>query len=281
MTNIHEYLTNVLKKNNIENYDLAVLLLTVSKDLWRIELALNTLEAHLLNRFEKTDTYILDMQHSSGLIEYEGFAMEIIDNSIVRIEFFYGKNHPESDFCDVPVFMYKALLEDYYYSIKPDNFYENGQIRVKGQSYNYLRFGTWTEYYSNGQILSIGEYKNSGKIGTWHYYYESGAQKAIEYYDENSYREGNWETWFENGRLQSSWFFKRGNIVGDFKRWYENGQIAMHYIYSDLNNYFADGEHKTWHENGNLKNVIVEENYRPIQYRNYDENGNLERVQDA
>ncbi|WP_460472271.1 toxin-antitoxin system YwqK family antitoxin [Emticicia fontis] len=275
MTNIKEYLTNVLKENNINNYSLAVWLLTVSKDLLRIELAIKECESHLLNRFEKTETYL----RQAGLISYEGYDINIIDNTLVRIEFFYGVDGPEIDFCEVPLFMYKALLEDYYLSIKPSNFYDNGQIRVKGQSYNYLRQGVWVEYYSNGQILSNGEYKNSCKIGTWQYYYENGALKAIEYYDGNNYREGHWETWFENGQLQSSHFFKRGQIVGDGKFWYESGQISRFTPYSE-ERAFADGEYKEWYENGNLKTVMVVKDGKSIQYRYYDAEGNLTKVTD-
>jgi antitoxin component YwqK of YwqJK toxin-antitoxin module len=273
MNDISEYIKTVLQKSNIKNYQLALWLLTVSKDLLTIELAIRECESYSLDRFERVENPHIRI---SGLPSAEGCTVDILENKMVRMEFIYGQNSPDPDICELPLFLYKALLYDYYKSITTDNFYSNGQIKIVGQSYNFLRFGLWTEYYSNEQIQSKGEYKNSQKIGEWNYYYEGGQRKAIEFYDNGGYRLGNWETWYENGQSKWKSFFKTNEYSGDSFYWYENGQLASHTIYSE-NNKLIDGEHKTWWENGNLKTVIVEKNERTIEYRYYDINGNLER----
>lgn len=272
MTNISEYIITVLKKNKIQNDKLAVWLLTVSKNLLEIELALRECEAYSIGKFERVDNPHI---RNVGLPSAEGCEIEIIENTTVRIEFIYGQNSPEPDVCELPLFLYKSLLYDYYKSIQPDNFYSNGQIKIIGQSHNFLRFGLWTEFYSNGEIESNGEYKNSQKIGVWNYYYENDKLKAKEFYDYNGYRYGLWETWYLNGQIQSRSNFKNNEYTGEAFYWYENGQLASHIRYSE-NNKRHDGEHQSWHENGKLKTVTVEKNERTIEYRYYDINGNLE-----
>jgi antitoxin component YwqK of YwqJK toxin-antitoxin module len=272
MTNITEYITIALKKYDIGNHQLALWILTVSKDLLQLELALRECEAHMLGRFERFDNPHIRIV---GLPEAEGVTVDIIDNKTVRIEFIYGQNSPEPDICELPLFLYKALLYDYYNSIKPDNFYPNGQILYIGQSHNFLRYGIWTEFYSNGQVKSKGEYVNSQKVGKWICFFEKGQNKAVELYDDNGYRCGLWETWYESGQLKWKSFFKNNEYSGDSFYWYENGQLASHTIYTEKNKR-KDGEHKTWWENGNLKTVTVEKNERTIEYRYYDINGNLE-----
>lgn len=273
MTNISEHISTALKKYDIENPQLALWLLTVSKDLLQLELALRECEAHMLGRFEKFDNPHIRI---IGLPAAEGVTVDIIDNKTVRIEFIYGQNSPDPDVCELQLFLYKALLFDYYKSIKPDNFYPNGQILYVGQSHNFLRYGIWTEFYSNGKVKSKGEYVNSQKIGKWNYYFENGENKAIEIYDDNGYRYGLWETWYLNGQLKSKNTFKNNEYAGDSWDWYENGQLSGHTRYSE-NNKRQDGEHKSWYENGFLKTVIVEKNERTIEYRYYDINGNLDR----
>ena len=273
MNAISDYIMTALKKNNIENSQLAVWLLTVSKDVLEIELALRQCENCLTGIVERVDHPHIRIV---GLPSAEGCEIEILENHTVRIEFIYGQNAPEPDVCELPLSLYKSLLYDYYKSVKPDNFYPNGQIRIMGQSHNFLRMGLWTEFYANGQIQSEGHYVNSQKVKQWNYYFENGQRKAIEFYDENGYRYGLWETWYVNGQLKSRSIMKNNEFAGDSFSWYENGQMAGHTIYSE-NNKYQDGENKSWYENGNLKTVTVHENERTIEYRYYDSNGNLER----
>jgi antitoxin component YwqK of YwqJK toxin-antitoxin module len=273
MTDISEYIETILKKNNIENSQLAVWLLTVSKNLLEVELALRVCEAHALGKFERVDNPHI---RNVGLPSAEGCEIDILENCKVRIEFIYGQNSPDPDVCELPLFLYKSLLYDYYKSIKPDNFYSNGQIRIIGQSHNFLRFGLWTEFYANGQIQSKGDYVNSQKVNEWNYYFENGQKKAVEFYDENGYRFGLWETWYSNGQLESKSTLKNNEYAGDSFSWYENGQLSGHTRFSE-NNKHLDGEHKSWYENGNLKIVTVKKNEWTIEYRYYDINGNLER----
>jgi antitoxin component YwqK of YwqJK toxin-antitoxin module len=272
MTNISEYITAVLKKNEIKNHHLALWLLTVSKDLLQLELALRECEAHILGRFERLDNPHI---RTVGLPEAEGVTVDIINNKTVRIEFIYGQNSPNPDVCELPLFLYKALLYDYYKSIKPDNFYSNGQIRFIGQSHNFLRYSIWTEFYSNEQIKSKGEYVNSQKVGKWNYYFENGQNKAIELYDDNGNRNGLWETWYLNGQIQSRSNLENNEYAGDSFNWYENGQLSGISHYSK-NNKYLDGEHSSYFENGKLKTTIVVKDEKIIEYRYYDENGKVE-----
>lgn len=272
MTNISEHITTVLKKYDIENHHLALWLLTVSKDIFQLELALRECELHMVGRFERFDNPHI---RTVGLPAAEGVTVDILNNEVVRIEFIYGENSPDPDICELPLYLYKALLYDYYKSIKPENFFSNGQIRYLGQSHNFLRYGIWVEFYSNGQIISKGEYVNSQKVGEWNFYYEDGQHKSLEFYDSKGNRFSQWETWYPSGQLQSKSNFKNNEYAGEAYNWYANGQLAGVTHYSE-NNKYLDGEHSSYFESGNLKTTIVVKSERIIEYRYYDENGKVE-----
>jgi antitoxin component YwqK of YwqJK toxin-antitoxin module len=248
MKDIYNYILTVLKANNIKNSNIAASNLLGCKDLLIIEIALRECESNLLNRFDDIGNPLV----KTGLYCVEDNSIDIINGSDIRIECSYCEEG--ANICILPLFLYKALLNDYYSHLKSVSFYENGQIKIIGQSYNYLRYGIWTEYYSNGKVMSQGEYINSQKVKTWNYFHENGLKRGIELYDINGLRDGIWETWYSNGQIQSSSLFRDNEYSGDDKCWYENGQLSRFYRYSGMNKY-QDGEHINWHENGNLTGI--------------------------
>lgn len=54
------------------------------------------------------------------------------------------------------------------------DYYDNGQIEVKGKYVNGKREGERLAYYDNGKIKTKGKYVNGIREGEWLYYDENG-----------------------------------------------------------------------------------------------------------
>ena len=60
------------------------------------------------------------------------------------------------------------------------NYYENGQLKLKGKYKNGVAEGEWVYYYDNGQLSSKGDYKNDKFNGAWVVYNFNGTvDKAL------------------------------------------------------------------------------------------------------
>lgn len=63
-----------------------------------------------------------------------------------------------------------------------EEYYENGNLRIKAETKNNLYNGSYETYYSNGQLYEKGQCKKGEKIGDWKIYLESGELKEIKKY---------------------------------------------------------------------------------------------------
>ena len=112
-------------------------------------------------------------------------------------------------------------------------YYENGDIRKKGNFKDGEKDGVWVSYNKNGQLRLREEYKNNilrrktfykdGKRdGNFSKFYENGELDASGKYKNNE-RYGVWTSYHENGELETRGRFKNGNKNGTWKYFNDKG----------------------------------------------------------
>lgn len=87
--------------------------------------------------------------------------------------------------------------------VREIHYYENGQLKLKGEYESGKRTGTWTFWYQNGNIWSTGEYTKGLEHGKKTVYHENGKK----YYEGTLHmgkRTGVWKFWDEEGKLIKS-----------------------------------------------------------------------------
>ena len=107
------------------------------------------------------------------------------------------------------------------------------------------------------------------------FFYRNG-KKIIESDFENS-EEGKTIVFYENGQKDTEYEFdlsiKNGIKVKDsFKKWYDNGnkRVEGHYVNGE-----KDGLLTQWHENGKKEYEKTYKDGKLIEYKQWDEDGNL------
>ncbi|MGL1885890.1 MAG: TonB family protein [Reichenbachiella sp.] len=100
---------------------------------------------------------------------------------------------------------YYGITEDYHLnktSYKAIDYFISGAIQKTG---NYsdaereIKNGHFEWYYENGQLKEKGQYSKNMKTGPWDGYYKNGQQKEKGTYYEDT-KKGYWWTWYENGQ---------------------------------------------------------------------------------
>lgn len=80
-------------------------------------------------------------------------------------------------------------------------YYQNGNIKIKGILKNGKRDGDWSYFYENGKLWSWGEYTEGVRNGASSVYYENGVLKMEGNYFNNK-QIGIWKFYDENGNLK-------------------------------------------------------------------------------
>jgi len=181
-----------------------------------------------------------------------------------------------------------------------ERFYENGQLKYKGNFKDGKQVGLWKFYYDAGQLSSKGVFKNGKPDGLIEKYYENGqlrrkinfkegqiADQLIELLDEDgriiereNYKDGLkhgiYERYdidkrkkYDSKRLMFRCNYKKGKQHGIGETFYSEGdQIIL------SRTTYQDGkriEENNFHRNGLLKSKIIgDENYTR---ESYDEKG--------
>ena len=164
------------------------------------------------------------------------------------------------------------------------SYYENGQIKEKGNYQKGNKTGLWKQWHLNGQIASSGKHEGWKKVGPWKLWYDNGQLKDSTHYTDGKAigaskkwhqngnllssgnyskdkKEGIWKYWHDNGKLQMKGLYKEGvkNDIWEF--WYDHGQMSSKgsyliiedndpYIIGKQKNAVKDGEWQHWHPNG-------------------------------
>ena len=114
-------------------------------------------------------------------------------------------------------------------------FFDNGQIMLKGRYSAGFANGYWSYYYPNGQMKARGRYYKAhdykldgiiedGRVGKWIYWFNNGAKKMMGIY-KNSKMDGHWVFWYQNGYKHSEGRYRSGKLYGRWQAWYANGNI--------------------------------------------------------
>ena len=81
-------------------------------------------------------------------------------------------------------------------------YFDNGQVKVKGRYSGGFANGYWSYYHPNGQIKARGRYYKA---------IDSDQNKIIE-----NGRAGKWIYWFNNGTKQMTGIYKNGQMDGNW-----------------------------------------------------------------
>ena len=92
-------------------------------------------------------------------------------------------------------------------------YYDNGQISIKGNFKDGKRDGRWLFYYSsNGQIWTENNFNNGKQDGKYTSYYNNG-QIKIEGNYINGLEDGKWTNYNEDGKITYERNYKDGKLV--------------------------------------------------------------------
>ncbi len=82
------------------------------------------------------------------------------------------------------------------------------------------------EYFPNGQLKLKGSYKNGQKHGTWTAWFDDGKK-----WSENEFAEGvnhgNSTVWFDNGVMRYSGQYNMGEKVGTWNYYNDRGEVVV------------------------------------------------------
>lgn len=138
------------------------------------------------------------------------------------------------------------------------SFYENGNMKSKGQFSHNKSVGEWSYYFSSGELRMRGEVENGKNVGVWEYFYESGGKK-MEGEIVNGKRTGLWVIYYTNGSKQSEGYFDGNTRVGTWKYYAESGGLKAteeimedHSVYTE---YYITGERKALGKNFDGKKI--------------------------
>jgi len=133
-------------------------------------------------------------------------------------------------------------------------FYDNKQVKSKGNYVKGKKHGAWENYYLNGNLKSKTNYIDGNRDGSFAEYYENGQLKAKRNFVK-LVKEGVWETYHDNGKLKVLLNYVNGKEDGLMEVYHKNGQLILK---GYLKNGKQIGEWKTYNKTGKL---IKSENF--------------------
>ena len=72
----------------------------------------------------------------------------------------------------------RAKIVNGVYDGNYEQFFQNGQLRLKGLFHKGKKNGVWISFHKNGQLHSKGKYKNGKLVGLWIDFYENGEERS-------------------------------------------------------------------------------------------------------
>lgn len=102
------------------------------------------------------------------------------------------------------------------------SWYENGQLRARGDFVDGIREGAWSYWHSNGQLSGEGALRNDRADGPWTYWHDNG-QKAKEQHWKVGLAHGPYRSWFQDGQQAEEGHFVDGQPHGVFRAWDPEG----------------------------------------------------------
>ena len=94
----------------------------------------------------------------------------------------------------------------------------------QGTFKNGKKEGPWVSYWENGQLKMKGDYGDRGREGPWVSYWENGQLEMKGDYRDRG-REGPWVSYWENGQLEMKGDYKNGKTEGPWVGYNEDGTV--------------------------------------------------------
>lgn len=156
------------------------------------------------------------------------------------------------------------------------------------------RTGFWVEYYDNGNIRSKGEYKNGMKTGKWEYFYYNGQLEQTGSYI-NDVPHGLWTTFCDNGNIIKKGSYLNGREDGEFVEYTCMGELLKKISFDEglksgdyelhINNFIEKGQYiddlkvgkwQTFYNDDKIREVLYFENdLENGKFTKYYFNGNV------
>ena len=121
---------------------------------------------------------------------------------------------------------------------------------------SFVKDGNYKSWFENGQIRERGQYELNKQIGEWIGYYKNGNRSEVGRYMDGK-KEGKWQTWFSSGELGSEENFAMDQTEGEQKTWYKNGQLKVVKLYE---NNIRTGRWEEFDIEGNLRRIYNHHN---------------------
>ncbi|MBC8311055.1 MAG: hypothetical protein H8E72_02010 [Candidatus Marinimicrobia bacterium] len=135
------------------------------------------------------------------------------------------------------------------------SYYDNDQVRKKGNYKNGKKHGEWIRYYINGQIEEILNYKEGMTDGKWICYLENG-KKFMDFNMKNGKEDGLQLSYYDNGQVNIEYTSKNGKYNGSYINYNPDGTI-------DRKTFYEDG--KKVKSNEGPKNGIFTEKHNDVE----------------
>jgi len=109
-------------------------------------------------------------------------------------------------------------------------WYENGQVKAKGEYVKGKLDGVYQEWYDDGKPRAHGHYSKGSKEDVFTLWDLQGAKTHEWHYAANK-QHGMRTIWYPNGRTKSQVEFVDGQMHGTLIEWDEEGEIIKEVIY--------------------------------------------------
>src|SRR5690606_37112745 len=105
-----------------------------------------------------------------------------------------------------------------------EEYYEGGVLKMKGDSREGVKTGSWYFFYPNGEVSAVEHYEEGELHGEAVYYDTRGNVLAKENWL-NGLQEDSSEYFYPNGKLEKAGVFKNGLYEGKWSFYHENGRL--------------------------------------------------------
>jgi len=103
---------------------------------------------------------------------------------------------------------------------------ERNEISLNLISEKELNIGHFEEYYEDGQLEIKGNYIDGKKDGLWEEYRENGQLRSKIVYNKGV-KDGLWEQYHSNSQLWSKGHYKDGRMIGEWNYYDEIGELLL------------------------------------------------------
>ena len=151
------------------------------------------------------------------------------------------------------------------YEMSSDGTLDNPTNIHRGNKHN----GVYEEWYNNGQLKVRQNYKEGKENGLYQSWYSNG-QSSMRCTYKDGKLEGDYKRWWNNGELGSRIEYENNKVNGVYEEWYGKDRPMSHRTYV---NDKQEGVFEFWHQNGK---IYIRENYKNGEREGLSEKWDLE-----